>query len=206
MNLIQSNLVTMSDESDDRESLAPWDSSLVISSVVEDYRTGIKPQDVIEAIYERIEAYQKVQSSVWIYIEPKESVINAARDLSNRWPDENDRPPLWGIPFSVKDNFDVAGVLTTVGCPALAYTPDISAASYQKCIDAGGLFIGKTNMEQLATGLTGCRSPYGTLHSTFSKTHIVGGSSSGSAVSVSEIICWNTRGNRYSLYTFELSS
>jgi allophanate hydrolase len=68
----------------------------------------------------------------------------------------------------------------------LAFTPDSSAPVYQHCIDAGALFIGKTNMEQLATGMTGCRSPYGTLHSTFSKFHIVGGSSSGSAVTVSE--------------------
>jgi Asp-tRNA(Asn)/Glu-tRNA(Gln) amidotransferase A subunit family amidase len=68
----------------------------------------------------------------------------------------------------------------------LAFTPTTSATVFQKCIEAGGLFIGKTNMEQLATGMTGCRSPYGTLHSTFSKAHIVGGSSSGSAVSISE--------------------
>ena len=86
----------------------------------------------------------------------------------------------------MKDSINVAGIPTTIGCSSLTFTPDSSAPVFQHCIDAGGIFIGKTNMEQLATGMTGCRSPYGTLHSTFSKSHIVGGSSSGSAVTVSE--------------------
>jgi allophanate hydrolase len=112
--------------------------------------------------------------------------MRAANELLTRWPNETERPPLWGIPFSVKDNINIEGIPTTAGCPALAFTPESSASVYQCCIDAGGLFIGKTNMEQLATGMTGCRSPYGTLHSTFSQAHIVGGSSSGSSVTVSE--------------------
>jgi allophanate hydrolase len=162
-----------------------WDSSLSITSLYADYEAGINPASVIHAIYERIEAYKDVQPSVWIYLQPLETVLQAAQDLEPRFPDPNSRPPLWGVPFSVKDNIDVAGIPTTSALPPLAYTPDVSAPVYQKCIDAGGLFIGKTNMEQLATGMAGCRSPYGTLHSTWSKEHVVGGSSSGSAVSVS---------------------
>jgi allophanate hydrolase len=168
------------------EEFSSWDSSLSVSSLAEDYRAGIQPEQVVQAIYARIAAYKEVQPSVWIHLQPLDIVLCAAKEIHARWPEEASRPPLWGIPFSVKDSIDVAGIPTTVGCPALAYTPATSAAVYQKCIDAGGLFIGKTNLEQLATGATGCRSPYGTLHSTFSKLHIVGGSSSGGAVSVSE--------------------
>ena len=163
-----------------------WDSSLHISSLLMDYDAGIKPQQVIEAIYERIEAYKPAQPSIWIHLEPIGKVLAAAHAIHTRWPHAQSRPPLWGVPFSVKDSIDVAGIRTTVGCPALAFVPTESAPVYQHCIDNGGLFIGKTNMEQLATGLTGCRSPYGTLHSTFSNAHIVGGSSSGSAVTVSQ--------------------
>jgi len=173
-----------SDESEDSRS--HWDSSLSISSLREDYQAGIKTRDVVKAIFERIEAAKQIQPSIWIHLQSLVDVLHATEEISRRWPDENDRPPLWGIPFSVKDSIDVAGIPTTVGCPAIAFTPSVSAHIFQKCIDAGALFIGKTNMEQLATGMTGCRSPYGTLHSTFSKDHIVGGSSSGSAVSVSD--------------------
>lgn len=161
-----------------------WDSTLSITSLHADYEAGISPTTVITAIYERIEAYRDIQPSVWIYLQPLSTAIQAAKDIESKWPDPNSRPPLWGVPFSVKDNIDIAGIPTTGGLPAFAYTPGVSAPVYQSCIDAGAIFIGKTNMEQLATGMTGCRSPYGTLHSTWSADHVVGGSSSGSAVSV----------------------
>jgi Asp-tRNA(Asn)/Glu-tRNA(Gln) amidotransferase A subunit family amidase len=155
------------------------------SSLHQDYEAGITPTSVIHAIYERIEAYKEIKPSVWIHLQPLRTVSEAATALESRFPDPNSRPPLWGVPFSVKGNIDIAGIPTTAGCPPLAYKPSVSAPVYQHCIEAGGLFIGKTNLEQLATGMTGCRSPYGTLHSTWSTTHAVGGSSSGSAVSVS---------------------
>ena len=161
-----------------------WDSSLSISSLHADYEAGIKPTTVIHAIFMRIEAYKETQPSVWIHLEPEASVLAAAKALEARWPDPHSRPPLFGVPFSVKDSIDIAGIPTTSGLPALSHTPKESAPIYEQSIDAGALFIGKTNMEQLATGMTGCRSPYGTLHSTWSKEHAVGGSSSGSAVSV----------------------
>ena len=161
-----------------------WDSSLSISSLHQDYEAGISPTSVIQALYERIEAYKEVQPSLWIHLQPLPTVLEAVKALERRFPDPHSQPPLWGVPFSVKDNIDIAGIPTTAGCPALAYTPSVSAPVYQHCIDAGGIFIGKTNLEQLATGMTGCRSPYGTLHSTWSAAHAVGGSSSGSAVSV----------------------
>ncbi|KAE8441838.1 hypothetical protein EG329_004239 [Mollisiaceae sp. DMI_Dod_QoI] len=173
-------------DNDDNKGMDYWDSNLSITSLLLDYEAGIKPQQVIQAIYDRIDAYKSIQPSVWLYLQPLGEVLKAANELIARWPNLDERPPLWGIPFSVKDSIDVAGIPTTIGCPALSFVPHKSAPVYQRCIDAGGLFIGKTNMEQLATGMTGCRSPYGTLHSTFSKLHIVGGSSSGSAVTVSE--------------------
>ncbi|CAG8979425.1 hypothetical protein HYALB_00013433 [Hymenoscyphus albidus] len=173
-------------DADSDDGLHYWDSSLNISSLQLDYEAGIKPQQVVEAVYERIDAYQMIQSSVWLYLRPLGDAIRAANELLTRWPDPDKRPPLWGVPFSVKDSIDVAGIPTTNCCPIMAKTPEYSAPVFQQCIDAGGIFIGKTNMEQLATGMTGCRSPFGTLHSTFSKSHIVGGSSSGSAVSVGQ--------------------
>ncbi|KAF8858066.1 amidase signature enzyme [Acephala macrosclerotiorum] len=173
-------------DEDDIGTTNHWDSSLNIASLLLDYEAGIKPQQVVQAIYDRIDAYKTVQPSTWIHLQPLGEVLRDANQLQTQWPNPDDRPPLWGVPFSVKDNIDIAGMPTTVGCPALSFVPEASAPVYQHCIDAGGLFIGKTNMEQLATGMTGCRSPYGTLHSTFSKQHVVGGSSSGGAVTVSE--------------------
>lgn len=170
----------------DDEEFDHWDSSLSISSLRLDYEAGIKPQHVVQAIYERIEAYKQIQQSVWLYLRPISEVMQEAMELTWRFPEPADRPPLWGVPFSVKDSINVLGVPTTVACPPLAFTPEKSAKVVLDCQDSGALFIGKTNMEQLATGMTGCRSPYGTLHSTFSDSHSVGGSSSGSAVSVSE--------------------
>jgi allophanate hydrolase len=92
--------------------------------------------------------------------------------------------PLFGIPFAVKDNIDVAGVPTTAACPAFAYTPRRSAAAVQRLIDAGAIPIGKTNLDQFATGLVGTRSPYGACRNPFDPRYVSGGSSSGSAVSV----------------------
>ena len=68
---------------------------------------------------------------------------------------------MGGVPFAVKDNIDVAGLPTTAGCPAFAYTPTAHAAVVQRLVDAGGIVVGKTNMDQFATGLVGVRSPYG---------------------------------------------
>ena len=92
--------------------------------------------------------------------------------------------PLYGIPFAVKDNIDVAGMPTTAGCPAYAYTPDRSAPVVEKLLAAGAMLVGKTNLDQFATGLTGSRSPYGAVESVFGGGLIAGGSSSGSAVAV----------------------
>jgi allophanate hydrolase len=92
--------------------------------------------------------------------------------------------PLAGVPFAVKDNIDVAGLPTTAGCPDFAYRPERNAAVVQRLLDAGAIAVGKTNLDQFATGLTGTRSPYGSPESVFGGGLISGGSSSGSAVAV----------------------
>src|SRR5690349_6794695 len=92
--------------------------------------------------------------------------------------------PLAGLTFAVKDNIDVAGMSTTAACPDFAYTPARTAPVVQRLLDAGALLVGKTNLDQFATGLTGARSPYGTPESVFGGGLISGGSSSGSAVAV----------------------
>jgi allophanate hydrolase len=92
--------------------------------------------------------------------------------------------PLYGIPFVIKDNIDLEGTATTAGCPAFAYTPAQSAFVVQRLLDAGAIPLGKTNLDQFATGLVGTRSPYGPCHNSFNADFISGGSSSGSAVAV----------------------
>jgi len=92
--------------------------------------------------------------------------------------------PLSGLTFAVKDNIDLAGVPTTAACPAYAYSPEKSATVVERLMDAGAIPVGKTNMDQFATGLVGTRSPYGACSCVFDERYISGGSSSGSAVAV----------------------
>jgi len=92
--------------------------------------------------------------------------------------------PLYGVPFAIKDNIDLAGVPTTAACPDYAYTPERSAFVVQKLIDAGAVPVGKTNLDQFATGLVGTRSPFGACRNAFDPDYLSGGSSSGSAVAV----------------------
>jgi len=91
---------------------------------------------------------------------------------------------LWGIPFAIKDNIDLAGITTTAGCEAFAYTPETSAFAVQQLLDAGAIPVGKTNLDQLATGLNGTRSPWGPGRNAFNPDYISGGSSAGSATAV----------------------
>ncbi|MDP2227018.1 MAG: allophanate hydrolase, partial [Moraxellaceae bacterium] len=92
--------------------------------------------------------------------------------------------PLFGVPFAVKDNIDVAGLPTTCACPEFAYTPTHNASVVSQLLAAGAVVIGKTNLDQFATGLVGTRSPYGAVPNSFNPDYISGGSSSGSATLV----------------------
>ncbi|CAF0962700.1 unnamed protein product [Adineta steineri] len=137
----------------------------------------------ITAIYDRIEG--KDLNPVWISIIPRENAIARVKQLSLITIEERVKFPLYGIPFAVKDNIDVATLPTTAGCPAFACGPVAeNAPLVEKLEQAGAILIGKTNMDQFATGLVGTRSPYGACASVFNTNYISGGSSSGSAVAV----------------------
>ena len=102
-----------------------------------------------------------------------------------RWRRKGDTDlPLYGVPVAVKDNIDVAGLPTTAACPAFAYDPGKDATCVARLRRAGAIVIGKTNLDQFATGLVGVRSPYGTPRNLFDPALIPGGSSSGSAIAV----------------------
>jgi allophanate hydrolase len=161
-----------------------FNGDLSITSLQQAYKKGLSPVAVIEAIYDKIEAYKLIDPAVWIHLLPKAQALDAATKLAARFLDRAVVPPLFGIPFSVKDSIDVQGIPTTTACDVLSRIPSASAVVYDKAITEGALFIGKVNLDQLATGLVGCRSPYGITHSVFHKDYISGGSSSGSAVSV----------------------
>lgn len=94
--------------------------------------------------------------------------------------------PLYGVPFAIKDNIDLAHIPTTAGCPEYAYTPGESAFLVQQLIAAGAVPLGKANLDQFATGLNGTRSPYGACRNAFNPDFVSGGSSAGSAVSVAK--------------------
>ncbi|KAF2828399.1 amidase signature enzyme [Ophiobolus disseminans] len=161
-----------------------FNGDLTISSLHRAYKSGLSPITMVEALYDKIEAYKKVDPAVWIHLEPRDKVLEAATKLTARFPSRTALPPLFGIPFSVKDSVDVQGIPTTTACQPLTHVPSVSAVVYDKVIAEGALFFGKVNLDQLATGLVGCRSPYGITHSVYHKDYISGGSSSGSAVSV----------------------
>ena len=119
--------------------------------------------------------------AIWITRRSDATILADARALQAEG--RNGRP-LWGLPFAVKDNIDVAGIPTTAGCPGFAYTPETDAPAVRRLKDAGALLIGKTNLDQFATGLVGTRSPYGIPRNVFDPGRIPGGSSSGSACAV----------------------
>jgi allophanate hydrolase len=149
------------------------------------YKKGtLSPVQLVHNIYDHIEATEASHPNIWIHLRPRAKVVNEATRLQEVYA-EKPRPTLYGIPFAVKDNFDVAGIPTTAACATYAYTPTQHAPTVSTLIEAGALLIGKTNMDQLATGLSGCRSPYGSPTSIYGKSkYISGGSSSGSGVAV----------------------
>jgi allophanate hydrolase len=152
-----------------------------IASRVTAYEAGRDPARDLLATFDRIE--ESGLAPVWISLLDRDramSLLRAAQDRRAR----GERLPLFGIPFAVKDNIDVAGVPTTAGCPAFAYRTLRSATVVERLVAAGAIPIGKTNLDQFATGLNGTRSPYGIPTCAFDDALVSGGSSSGSAVAV----------------------
>ncbi len=139
----------------------------------------MKISEKVMAVYDRLESAPP--NPVWISLVSRERALTRAHEVET-----NAHSPLAGMTFAVKDNIDVAGMPTTAGCPAYAYTPAASATVVRRLEDAGAILIGKTNMDQFATGLVGTRSPFGACSCVFDERYISGGSSSGSAVAVAK--------------------
>ena len=137
---------------------------------------------VLEAVMARIDASD--DKAIWICRVAREVAMAQLRAAEQRV-GNGVTQPLLGVPFAVKDNIDVATLPTTAGCPGFSYLAPKTATAVQKLIDAGAVLVGKTNMDQFATGLVGVRSPYGAPKNPFDPRYIPGGSSSGSAVAVS---------------------
>jgi allophanate hydrolase len=158
--------------------------SLAFSSLRGAYREGtLGPHDVVDEVVARIDRDHDRIRHVWLARSGADAMHAAAARAIAR-SNAGESLPLFGIPFAVKDNIDVAGMPTTAACPAFAYTPTASAAVVQRLVDAGAIVVGKVNLDQLATGLVGVRSPYGVPTNPFDARMIPGGSSSGSAVAV----------------------
>ena len=152
------------------------------ASLADAYDAGLDPRDLVAEIERRIAAHA---DPALFLARPDRATLEArAAALAGLDAGARARLPLYGIPFAVKDNIDVAGLPTTAACPAFAYTPERSATVVDRLEAAGAIVIGKTNLDQFATGLVGVRSPYGVPRNSFDPARIPGGSSSGSAVAV----------------------
>ncbi len=138
----------------------------------------ITPKEVISEIIRRSEKDEEY--NIWITKPNLEFIQEYLNNLESM----DKSLPLWGIPFAIKDNIDLKNVVTTAGCPKYGYVPKENAVVVERLIKQGAIPVGKTNLDQFATGLVGTRSPYGEVHNSLEKNLISGGSSSGSAVAV----------------------
>lgn len=156
------------------------DSKLTISYLKEGYKKGsFTPEDICREIIKR--ADETVNMNIWI-VPPSMDTIK--KYLDNIKTLDKDKALLWGIPFAIKDNIDLKGIMTTAGCKSYAYMPKDNATVVQLLINAGAIPVGKTNLDQFATGLVGTRSLFGEVHNSLKPEMISGGSSSGSSVSL----------------------
>ncbi|MBW8370887.1 MAG: allophanate hydrolase [Thiobacillus sp.] len=155
-------------------------ASLDIVTLRQRYQSGeLTPLALVDDLLGRLSGEDS--HHIWISRLGADALRAYARNLEGK---DIASLPLYGIPFAIKDNIDLAGLSTTAGCPEYAYTPERSATVVARLIDAGAIPIGKTNLDQFATGLNGTRSPYGACRNAFNPDFISGGSSSGSAVAV----------------------
>ena len=154
------------------------------NAIAQDVRDGqTSALAVMEETLERLNAYDAVQPQIWISRPSSENLLAAAKAVDMRL-SAGEFLPLAGVPFAVKDNIDVAGAETTAACPAFAYSPAASATVVDRLTAAGAICVGKTNLDQFATGLNGTRSPYGSPRNAYNLAYVSGGSSSGSSVAV----------------------
>jgi allophanate hydrolase len=157
---------------------------LTIASLKQSFAEGtLTPTGMISLIWKKIEAHG--DPAIFIHLPEEGELLEMAKAVETMPKDL----PLWGIPFAVKDNIDVAGWPTTAACPEFSYVPAQDAEVVRLLRAAGAIPIGKTNLDQFATGLNGTRSPYGTPRNVFDADYLPGGSSSGSATAVAAGLC-----------------
>src|SRR5919197_11974 len=155
-----------------------------VAEIVEAHRAGASVEATVARTYARIRAHD--DPAIFITLREEADALAQAKMLAAER--EKDRAlaqrPLFGVPVAIKDNIDVKDLPTTAACPAFAYTPDKDATCVARLKRAGAIVIGKTNLDQFATGLVGTRTPYGIARNLFDPALIPGGSSSGSAIAV----------------------
>lgn len=156
--------------------------SLRFDSLRQAYRqSSVSPVDVMESVLANLD--MRGADFVWTALADRGQILQRAQQLTAQIHDI-DRFPLFGLPFGVKDNIDVAGIPTTCGCPGFSHIPTETAFAVQQALDAGAIFVGKQSLDQFATGLNGTRTLGGHCKNVFDPQIIPGGSSSGSAVAV----------------------
>jgi allophanate hydrolase len=165
----------------------PHPAPLTVADWQRAYADGASPALLLGRLRERLAAQG---APVFLHVATPSALQGQLVALAARaaaLPDDDARRatlPLYGVPFVVKDNIDIAGEPTTAACPAYTRTASHTATAVQRLLDAGAVWLAKTNLDQFATGLVGTRSPYGAPASAWSAVHVSGGSSSGSAVAV----------------------
>src|SRR5690606_38537195 len=145
------------------------------------YRDGAQPADLLITLLGQLAA----DDPAWISLASPEQLqqqLDELKALLAAANGQREALPLYGVPFAAKDNIDAAGWPTTAACPAFAYTAEQDATVVAKLRQAGAILIGKTNLDQFATGLVGTRSPYGAVPNSFNPDYVSGGSSPGSAL------------------------
>lgn len=156
------------------------DAPETIAAIVATHRAGtLTPAATVARSYKRIRDHN--DPAIFISLRDEKEALSEAEALASR---DGNALPLFGVPVAVKDNIDAQGLPTTAGCPAFSYSPTQDSTAVAKLRAAGAIVIGKTNLDQFATGLVGVRSPYGIPVNPVRNDLVPGGSSSGSAVAV----------------------
>jgi len=159
-------------------------SGETVAAIVEAHRAGASPEATVARAYARIRAH--ADPAIFITLRDETAALAEAKALAARRAADRALAdlPLYGVPVAIKDNIDVEGLPTTAACPAFAYTPAKDANCVARLRRAGVIVIGKTNLDQFATGLVGVRTPHGIARNLFDPALIPGGSSTGSAIAV----------------------
>jgi len=152
---------------------------MTLAGVKARYDSGLSPLDLMRTLREKAEAFDHY--NIFIHLLDDDELAPYLERLSTM---NRETTPLWGVPFVIKDNIDLAAIPTTAACEAFSYTPDHTAFVVQQLISQGALPFGKANLDQFATGLNGTRSDWGPCSNSVDPKLVSGGSSSGSAVAV----------------------